>query len=353
MTGLAVDCDMPSALLHDSVYGREPQPGSLAGTFGGEEGFKDLRQRLLVHSLSGVGDRQQHVASRTYFRVNASILRIEGDIGGLNRELASTRHGVTGVHSQIHDHLLELSWVGLHGAQTISHYHDQLDVFADQTVQDFLDMADLRVEVQNLGIEHLLAAEGEKLAGELPGALRGPADLAQLLHQLRVLAPPATKVVGITFDDEELVIEIMCHAGGQPADRFHLLALAQLLLQALASREVLHNTREEPALLQLNCIQGVGDGEGRFVAATADVLALTRRREGASTVLSGRESAGDQRLNVPPDCILRRIAEERLGRPVKRGDDPALIEGNDTHGCGLDDSPRPGLALMQSPVRHP
>ena len=46
-----------------------------------------------------------------------------------------------------------------------------LDVLADQPLQQLDHVAEQRVEADDLGPQHLLAAEGQQLAGEVGGAL--------------------------------------------------------------------------------------------------------------------------------------------------------------------------------------
>ena len=85
---------------------------------------------------------------------------------------AALRHGVAGVDREVHDHLLELSRVGRHAPRGGSQPQLQVDVLADQAAQHRVEVADERVEVEHLRLEHLPAAEGQELAREAGGALR-------------------------------------------------------------------------------------------------------------------------------------------------------------------------------------
>ena len=58
---------------------------------------------------------------------------------------------------------------------------DELDVLADQPPQHLLDLGHDRVQVQDPGLQHLLAAEGQELAGEPGRALGGLRDLVDVL----------------------------------------------------------------------------------------------------------------------------------------------------------------------------
>src|SRR2546427_395102 len=81
------------------------------------------------------------------------------------------------------------------------------------------------VEVDDLRLQHLLAAEREQLARELAGALRGFADLSDVIPGRRAGREVLEQQLAITEDYGEQVIEVMRHAAGQPPDRLHLLRL--------------------------------------------------------------------------------------------------------------------------------
>ena len=55
---------MATALFYDSINGGKSQTRSQAHPLSGKEGFKDLRLGFLIHSLSGVADRQDDIQTR-------------------------------------------------------------------------------------------------------------------------------------------------------------------------------------------------------------------------------------------------------------------------------------------------
>src|SRR5665213_627635 len=61
---LAVDANVPAALLNNSKDGRQTQPGSLAYLLGREERLEDAGLYFLAHATAGVAHRQQNVAAR-------------------------------------------------------------------------------------------------------------------------------------------------------------------------------------------------------------------------------------------------------------------------------------------------
>ena len=87
------------------------------------------------------------------------------------------RHGVSRVHDEVHDHLLDLRRVGQHSTEVGGEKRDELHVLADQASQHHVHVRDDRVQVEHARLQHLSAAEREKLAGERCGARGGLADL--------------------------------------------------------------------------------------------------------------------------------------------------------------------------------
>ncbi len=92
------------------------------------------------------------------------------------------------------------------------------------------------VQVEHLGGDGLLAGKGQQLPGEVGGALGGLADLLQVgmerLRRVHLLQGQ----LRVAEDHRQHVVEVVGHAAGQPAHRFHLLGLAQLRLQLLPLR---------------------------------------------------------------------------------------------------------------------
>ena len=111
----------------------------------------------------------------------------------------------------------------------------EIETLADHAPQEFLHVHDQFIEIDHLGLENLFAAEGQELPGERGGLFAG------FLNEIGVL--PGESVAGharrnqlrVTDDGREKVIEIVRHAAGEPADRFHFLRVPQFLL-ALAQR---------------------------------------------------------------------------------------------------------------------
>ncbi len=163
--GFAVQPDVAFALLDDAVHRGQSEPGALQ-SLGGVEGLEDVGLGIGVHAHAGVADGEHDVVAGLHRGMEAGVVGVEGDVGGLDGQLPAVRHGIAGVDRQVHDDLLDLSGIGLDRADVRARHHDQIDVFADQPGQHFHVFRDHAVQVNDLGSQHLLAAEGQQLAGE-------------------------------------------------------------------------------------------------------------------------------------------------------------------------------------------
>ena len=113
--------------------------------------------------------------------VHRRVARVELDVGRLDRELAAARHRVARVDDEVHEDLLDLPGIGLHGAEVEAAHDRQLDVLAEEAAQHLLDAADRLVEVEDPRLEDLLPAERQELPRQLRGASAGAADLLEVV----------------------------------------------------------------------------------------------------------------------------------------------------------------------------
>ena len=87
----------------------------------------------------------------------------------------------------------------------------------------------------------LKASSWRVSAGARSAAWRSPGRAAQV----RVGADAFEQEFGVSRDDREQVVEVMRDAAGEASDGFHLLRLAELLLQGAAFGDVLGEQFEE------------------------------------------------------------------------------------------------------------
>ena len=176
-------------------------------------------------------------------------------LDGLDRELAARGHGVARVDRKIHDDLLDLAGVGAYRPELRAGSHHQIDVFADHAGEHFQVFGGDVVEIDDARGEHLLAAEGEQLAGQRRGALGGAGDLLRRAAQMRFGAEAFEKKFRVAGDDHQQIVEVVRDAAGEAADGFHLLRLAQLLLERAALGDVFGEEFEDNPFFA-----AVGDG---------------------------------------------------------------------------------------------
>ena len=124
-----------------------------------------------VSTTHGPGPRSGPTAGSSAASSTAAVSR---------HEPAARGHGVPRVHREVDDDLLDLVGIGAHRAGARGEGDHQLDVLADQRAQQLLRGGHDVVEVEHLGPQDLLAAEGEQALGEGRRAPDGAADLAEV-----------------------------------------------------------------------------------------------------------------------------------------------------------------------------
>src|SRR5690606_28048745 len=95
MPRLAVNLDHPLVLLDNAVDRGKPQSRPLAHRLRREERLKNVRARLLVHTLARVRYAQKDKSTRLRPDVVLTIVEIQLDIVCLNRQRPPLRHGIS------------------------------------------------------------------------------------------------------------------------------------------------------------------------------------------------------------------------------------------------------------------
>ena len=135
---------------------------------------------------------------------------------------------------------------------------DHLDVLADQPLQQLHHVAEQGVEADHLGPQHLLAAEGQELAGEVGGALAGAANLGDELAVGIGRVEAVERHLAEPDDGGEQVVEVVGHAAGELPHRFHLLRLPELLLEPLQLGDVAREADQADHLILRVAIDAAG-----------------------------------------------------------------------------------------------
>ena len=162
--------------------------------------------------------------------------------------------------------------------------------------------------------QHLLAAEREQLARELARALGRGVDLRHVLARL-ALEPCEQQVGTLPRITSEEVVEVVRDAAGEPADRLHLLRLAQLLLEPALHR---HVSREHDARRHAVEVDGTGgDPDGKHRSVAFHMPDLLRADRGGRCL--GDRGAEGLSILLRPD-LLEGHLEELRARPSVRLD---------------------------------
>ena len=73
---------------------------------------------IRVHAHAGVADGQHDIVAGFTGGMEAGVVVVELDVGGLDGQFAAVGHGIAGVDGQVHDDLLDLAGIGLDRARS-------------------------------------------------------------------------------------------------------------------------------------------------------------------------------------------------------------------------------------------
>src|SRR6185312_9923535 len=224
----ALDLDVPGRLLDEAIDLRQAEAGPLADLLGGEEGLENVRQDLVRHALAGVGHREYGIGAG---RELAMAGRHFG-IAGLDRDVPASGHGVAGVEDEVEKGGLDLIGIGQRGPQLGGELLPDLDMLTHRPMQEIIHADDDLVEVDRLRAELLAAREGQELLRQLLGAARGQRRRGDEAQQPRLVAELAFEQLEIAGNHGQHIVEVVRDAAGELTDRFHLLRLAERVLDA-------------------------------------------------------------------------------------------------------------------------
>src|SRR5262249_43726743 len=131
----------------------------------------------------------------------------------------------------------ELRRIRTHGPQVVSHNGPDLDALGERVVEDRLDLADDRAEVQGFHLPVGSAGHGQEPLDHLSAALgAGLEDLQEML--LLVLGPVHLEELDRHQDGVQQVVEVVRDAPRQGANTLQPLRAQELGLQLLPGRDV-------------------------------------------------------------------------------------------------------------------
>ena len=91
-----------------------------------------MRLGLRIHSDAGVRNREQHVSSGLYDRMRGFVRAVEIFIRCFNKKFSAFGHRVARVHREIHDDLLDLTYVRANCSEVRRSMQNKFDIFANQ-----------------------------------------------------------------------------------------------------------------------------------------------------------------------------------------------------------------------------
>ena len=200
LSGVALHVNATAVLFDNPIDHGQPQPGTFAHLFRGEERLEDVIQGLCIHTAAGVGHCQPDVAPRRDILKAALMVGGKIDIICRQDKPAAGGHGIPGVDRQVHDDLAYLAGVGLHRPQIGAGHDVHLDVFADETPQHLFQIGHHPVEVEHLRLRHLPAAEGQQLLGQRRGPFGGFEDIFAILIEGVVFNQAGPDELAVTHD---------------------------------------------------------------------------------------------------------------------------------------------------------
>ena len=191
-----------------------------------------MRGWILVRDPhTSVADQQRHVRPRRDLRMPRRVRFVHFHVRRPDGQRPAVRHGIHGVHRQVHQHLVQLPRIGHDGPLRGIGLDDQLDIFPDQALQHGLVLGHQAAQIHRSGLDDLFAAESQQLAGEIGGALSRLANLLDPLPQWIAGLVLAEQQIAVAVDYRQQVIEVMGDAAGQAPDALQLLRLPELLFQ--------------------------------------------------------------------------------------------------------------------------
>ena len=150
-----------------------------------EERLERVRERLGVHSVAGVRDLEKDVVARLHRDV-AERAGTERHVHGAHGQPAALGHRVAGVDGEVDEDLLDLPRVGLHAPEVRDRGSKRILTSSRRTrwsiPSSFFDDV---VQLEDVRLQDLLAAEREQLARQRGRALGRLAHLLDVLPDVR------------------------------------------------------------------------------------------------------------------------------------------------------------------------
>ena len=239
MADVAVDVEVAPGLLDKPVHHAETEAAAFAGLLRREERLQNPLQDLGRHPGSGVGDSKQHIIASGHLRVLFGVLLVKDGVAGIQGQHTTVRHRIPRVHRQIEQGSLDLAAIGTRLPQLRREVNIDVNAGAECPPQEVAHALDHLVQVKGLWVKRLAPGKCEQLVSEFRAALGGPQGIRQEFADLDVAAYVLLKKLQVADDDGQQVVEIVCDAASELADRLELVGLPELLIHCFPRRDVL------------------------------------------------------------------------------------------------------------------
>jgi len=233
------------------VHRGQAEPGPLPDPLGGVVGIEDALLDVGGDTRARVPEGQADEARRLLLPFPGSgrgrrLHLVEADREGPPR----LSHGMQGVRSQIQEDLADLRRVRDHTTEVLRDLLVHLDVGRERLPEHADPFLDEAPEVDDLGFDLVLPAEGQDLPGQALGTAGSLDDRSQARFLLWLSGVLRQGELRVPEEDSEDVVEVVGDTGGEPPDGRELGALMDALLE-LGGADVLGNVsdRDDDALL--------------------------------------------------------------------------------------------------------
>ena len=257
----------------------------------------------LVHSRARVVDREAYVFRRRSRAEHVALRVADPGTARFEPQHAAIRHRVPRVVHEIQQDLLDGVAVGPDLREIFVGKDEQLDIRGQHPPQHGGQIVQEMAEMHRLEGQGRAAGKSEQLVHHEAAADRRRDDVAQARF-----VGTAGQELGVGEDDRQQVVEIVRDSTGELTDRFHLLGLTELFLQAASLADVLgeHFVALDAAVLVAH---------GAAVQPHRDRLAILAapyglRLDGARRGVHLHEIAGARRRlleHVPVEILAQQL----------------------------------------------
>ena len=126
----------------------------------------------------------------------------EPNPAGRYTQTAPMWHRVARINHQVHDHLFDHAGVRVDHWQPRNAFAVEINLLCDRRFKHFAQVLDQVIDAQGMGLDHLLAAEGQELPRQVGRAIGRRSDVAQTIRdRLRKLRALQFRQIGVPADD--------------------------------------------------------------------------------------------------------------------------------------------------------